>query len=305
MLEQNNGFADSHLESLLPPVTFSRRGFMASGAGVGFALSAGPVMAQTVIQTPADGLETSDLKIAVSGGDQMPAYIAAPARAGKRATVLVIPEIFGMHEYQKDMCRRLAKLGYAAVTVDPFFRMGDLSKITEIRDVLAKANSLQDTQMLADLDAVVGFLAKHPKVNAARLAITGHCRGGRTVWMAAAHSSRFRAAVSWYGGPLTYGNTSPPMKAAMPNAPIDVVGSLKVPVLALYAGADAGIPTATVAQMQAALKTGSRAAQASRFVLYPNVPHAFHADYRPSYRKEAAEAGWAEMLAHFKASGVV
>lgn len=297
MLENKSGFTDPHLESLLPPVTFTRRGFLASGASVGFAASAGPVMAQTVIKTSADGLETADLKIAVSGGDQMPAYMAAPAKAGKRATVLVIPEIFGMHEYQKDMCRRLAKLGYVGVSIDPFFRSGDLSKLTEIREVLGKANALQDTQMLADIDAVVAHLEKMPKVNAAKLGITGHCRGGRSVWMAAAHSKKFKAGVSWYGG-------LNPMPPAMPKTPHDVVAALNAPVLGLYAGADAGIPVALVAKMQEVLKTGNKNSKASKFILYPNVPHAFHADYRPSYRKEAAEAGWAEMLAWFKAHGV-
>ncbi len=297
MLEQKPGFADPHLNSLLPEVTFNRRGFLASGASVGFALSAGPLAAQTVIRTPADGLDTADLKIPVMGGD-MPGYMAAPGKAGKRATILVIPEIFGMHEYQKDICRRLARLGYTAVTVDPFFRFGDLSKLTEVREVVAQANKLEDTQMLADLDGVVAFLEKQPKVNAGKLGITGMCRGGRTVWMYAAHSSKIKAGVSWYGG-------LNPMPPAMPRTPIDAAPNLKAPVLGLYAGADGGIPVAAVARMQEALKTGNRNSLASRFILYPNMPHAFHADYRPSFRKEAAEDGWQQMLAWFKEKGVV
>lgn len=295
-LESSTTFADPHMESLVPEVTFNRRGFLASSASVGFALSAGPVMAQTVIRTPADGLDTADIKIPVSGG-QMPGYLAAPAKAGKYPTVIVIPEVFGMHEYQKDICRRLAKIGYVGVTLDPFFRIGDLSKISEIREVVANANKLEDTQMLADLDALVAMLEKTPKVNARKLGITGMCRGGRTVWMYAAHSPKIKAGVSWYGG-------LNPMPPAMPRTPIDAAPSLNAPVLGLYAGADAGIPVALVAKMQEALKTGNRHSKASVFKLYPDMPHAFHADYRPSYRKEAAEDGWQQMLAWFKAHGV-
>ena len=296
MLEPTPKFADPHLESLVPEVTFNRRGFIASSASVGFALAAGPVVAQTVIKTPADGLDAGDIQIAVSGG-QMPGYMAAPAKAGKYPTVIVVPEIFGMHEYQKDICRRLAKIGYVGVTLDPFFRIGDLSKMSEIREVLANANKLEDTQMLADLDALVAMLEKTPKVNAKKLGITGMCRGGRTVWMYAAHSPKIKAGVSWYGG-------LNPMPPAMPRTPIDVAPSLNAPVLGLYAGADGGIPVALVAKMQEALKTGNRNSKASEFKLYPDVPHAFHADYRPSFRKEAADDGWQQMLAWFKGHGV-
>ena len=296
MLDQKPVFADPHLESLLPEVTFNRRGFLASSASVGFALSAGPVCAQSVIRTPADGLDTADIKVDV-GGAQMPGYMAAPAKAGKYAAVLVIPEIFGMHEYQKDICRRLAKIGYVGVTVDPFFRFGDLSKLSEIREVLASANKLEDAQMLADLDKVVDFMEKQPKINARKMGITGMCRGGRTVWMFAGHSKKMKAGVSWYGG-------LNPMPPAMPRTPLDVAANLNAPVLGLYAGADAGIPVAAVAKIQEALKTGNRNSQASRFILYPGVPHAFHADYRPTYRKEAADEAWQQMLGWFKANGV-
>jgi len=297
MLAQKPAFADPPLNSLLPEVTFIRRGFLASGASVGFPLSAGPLAAQTVVRTPADGLDTADLKMPVAGGGDVPGYMAAPGKAGRRPAILVIPEIFGMHEYQKDICRRLARVGYTAVTVDPFFRLGDLSKLTEVREVVAQANKLEDTQMLADLDGVVAFLEKQPKVNASKLGITGMCRGGRTVWMYAAHSSKIKAGVSWYGG-------LNPMPPAMPRTPIDAAPNLKAPVLGLYAGADGGIPVAAVARMQEALKTGNSNSLASRFILYPNMPHAFHADYRPSFRKEAAEDGWQQMLAWFKEKGV-
>ncbi len=296
MTQPQASFADPHLESLLPEVTFDRRGFMASGASVGFALAAGPVVAQTAIRTPADGLDVADLKVPVNGG-QMPGYMAAPAKPGKRAAVIVIPEVFGMHEYQKDICRRLAKLGYVGVTLDPFFRMGDLSRMTEIKDVISNAGKLDDATMLSDLDSLVAFIEKNPKVDARKLGITGMCRGGRSVWMYVAHSPKVKAGVSWYGG-------LNPMPPAMPRTPHDVAASLNAPVLGLYAGEDAGIPVAAVARMQEVLKTGNRNSRASEFILYPKVPHAFHADYRPSFRKDAAEDGWQKMLAWFKRHGV-
>ena len=297
MLRDPNQFADPHLESLLPAQTPSRRGFIAASGSLGFALAAGPLNAQSVITTPADGLEVLDFTVSVTGGQNMPAYMAAPSKAGKYPVVIVVPEIFGMHSYQKDIARRLAKLGYVGVTFDPFFRSGDLSKISAIGEVVAAANKLADAQMLADLDSLVAFVEKQPKANAAKMGITGMCRGGRTVWMYTAHSPKIKAGVSWYGGL----GAIPP---AMPQTPKDVVATLHAPVLGLYAGADGGIPVSQVAELQEALKAGNKNAKASTFILYPDVPHAFHADYRPSYRKEAAEAGWKEMLSWFKAHGV-
>ncbi len=297
MLDQKGTFADPHMESLLPAVTFSRRGFLASSASVaGFALSAGPVSAQTAITTDSDGIAGEDIKVAVNGG-QMPGYIAAPDRAGKFPAVLVVPEVFGMHRYQQDICRRLAKVGYVGVTFDPFFRSGDLSKISDIKEVIGKANSLADEVMLADVDALVNLVSKHAKVNSAKLGITGMCRGGRSVWMAVAHNKKFKAGVSWYG-PLN------PVPPAITKTPHDVVANLNAPVLGLYAGADAGIPVNQVARLQEVLAKGNKNAKASTFILYPNVPHAFHADYRPTYRKPEAEAAWKEMLAWFKQYGV-
>ncbi len=297
MLDEKGTFADPHMESLLPAVTFSRRGFLASSASVaGFALSAGPVSAQTAITTDSDGIAGEDIKVAVNGG-QMPGYIAAPDRAGKFPAVLVVPEVFGMHRYQQDICRRLAKVGYVGVTFDPFFRSGDLSKISDIKEVIGKANSLADEVMLADVDALVNLVSKHAKVNSAKLGITGMCRGGRSVWMAVAHNKKFKAGVSWYG-PLN------PVPPAITKTPHDVVANLNAPVLGLYAGADAGIPVNQVARLQEVLAKGNKNAKASTFILYPTVPHAFHADYRPTYRKPEAEAAWKEMLAWFKQYGV-
>ncbi|MCY7305197.1 MAG: dienelactone hydrolase family protein [Rhodoferax sp.] len=297
MLRDQNSFADPHLESLLPSVKPSRRGFIATSGSLGFALAAGPLNAQSVITTPADGLEALDFTVSVTGGANMPAYMAAPAKAGKYPVVIVIPEIFGMHSYLKDMCRRLAKLGYVGGTLDPFFRSGDLTKISAIGEVVAAAGRLTDAQMLSDLDSLVNFVEKQPKVNPKKIGITGMCRGGRTVWMYTAHSPKIKAGVSWYGG-------LNPMPPAMPRTPLDVAGNLNAPVLGLYAGADGGIPVQQVAALQEVLKAGNKNSKASTFILYPGVPHAFHADYRPSYRKAEAEAGWKEMLAWFKTHGV-
>ncbi|HRA62553.1 MAG TPA: dienelactone hydrolase family protein [Burkholderiaceae bacterium] len=296
MHNDTSTFADPQLESLLPATASGRRGFLAAASTVGFALAAGPVQAQSVIRTSADGLDAGDIWVPV-GSEKMPAYMAAPAKAGKYPVVIVVPEVFGMHEYQKDICRRLAKLGYVGITSDPFFRSGDLSKMTNIGEVVGMANKLADTQMLSDMDDLVAFIEKQPKAHAGKIGITGMCRGGRTVWMAIAHNKKIKAGVSWYGG-------LNPIPVSMPQTPHDVAGALNGPVLGLYGGADTGIPVSEVARLQEVLKAGNKNSQASRFVLYPGVGHAFHADYRPSYRKEAAEDGWQKMLAWFKAHGV-
>ena len=297
MLQDTTAFADPHLESLLPAVKSGRRGFIAAATSVvGFALAAGPVNAQSVIRTSADGLDARELTLPVDGGN-LPVYMAAPAKAGKYPVVIVIPEVFGMHEYQKDICRRLAKLGYVGVSLDPFFRSGDLSKLTAIGEVVAAANKLADPVMLADLDALVAFIETQPKAHPRKIGVTGMCRGGRSVWMFAAHSKKVKAGVSWYGG-------LNPVPVSMPQTPHNVAAGLHAPVLGLYGGADNGIPVSEVARLQEVLKSGNKNAQASRFVLYPGVGHAFHADYRPSYRKEAAEDGWRHMLAWFKTHGV-
>ncbi len=288
-------FNNPELDSLITKVTFDRRSFIASSIATGFALSAGPAVAQTAIITPADGLEVGSALIPVAGGN-LPTYFAAPKKAGKYATVLVIPEIFGMHEYQRDICRRLAKAGYYAITLDPFFRSGDLSKIADIKEVVGKANSLTDKVMLADLDTLVEFLDKQPKANTKKLGITGMCRGGRTVWMYTAHSKRVKAGVSWYGG-------LNPMPPAMPDTPMDVADKLNAPVLGLYGGADTGIPQNMVDRMNAGLLAFGKNKE-SMIHVYPDMPHAFHADYRPSYRKAAADDGWKRMLAWFKKHGV-
>ena len=283
------------LNSLLPDVRFTRRSFIASSVATGFALGAGPIMAQTAIKTPDTGLEVGSAQLPVSGG-ALPMYFAAPKKAGNYATVIVIPEIFGLHEYQRDICRRLAKVGYYAATLDPYFRKGDLSKIPDIKDVLPLANGLDDATMYADLDALVAWLDHQPKANTKRLGITGMCRGGRTVWMYTAHNKTIKAGVSWYGG-LT---AAPPV---ITETPMDVTDKLNAPVLGLYGGADQGIPLELVERMRAGLRAFGKDKQ-SIIHVYEGMPHAFHADYRASYRKEAAEDGWKQMLAWFRKHGV-
>jgi carboxymethylenebutenolidase len=295
-MRSREDLGDPDLNSLHPDVQFTRRTFIASSIATGFALSAGPAVAQTAIKTPDDGLEAGAAQISVQGGN-MPAYFAAPKKAGKRAVVIVVPEIWGMHEYQKDICRRLAKLGYYAVTFDPYFRKGELFKLTDIKDVLAAANALEDAQMLADLDALVAWVETQPKANSKKMGITGMCRGGRTVWMYVAHSNKIKAGVAWYGG-------LNPMPPAMAQTPLDVADQLHAPVLGLYGGADQGIPLEMVERMRAALLAFGKDKE-SIIHVYPDMPHAFHADYRPSYRKDAAEDGWKRMLAWFRKHGVV
>ena len=281
---------DDHLNSLLPDVQVDRRGFIAAALAAGFAATAEPVLAQA-ITTPMDGLVGGDGKI----GD-IPIYYAVPKGADKRAVVIVVPEIWGNHEHIKDVVRRVAKAGYFAVANEPYFRIGELWKMTDIKEVIANANKLPDQQALADLDAVVAWAERHPRANARKLGITGFCRGGRMVWMYTAHQPKIDAGVAWYGSLM-------PIPPAMPTGPLDVTDKVDRPVLGLYGGADQGIPLDHVERMRAGLKAFGNDAK-SQIHVYEGMPHAFNADYRPSYRKEAAEDGWKRMLAWFKKHGV-
>lgn len=281
---------DEQLNSLLPDVQVDRRGFVAACLAAGFAVAAEPALAQA-IKTSMDGLDGGDVKI----GD-IPAYYAVPKGKGRRAVVMVVPEVFGLHEHIKDVVRRLAKAGYFAVSNDPYFRMGDLSKVEDIKQVVAAATKLTDAEAFKDLDAVVAWAEKHPRANASRLGITGFCIGGRTVWMYTAHQKKVDAGVAWYGSL----NPRPP---GMPQTPIDVADRIDRPVLGLYGGADQGIPLNLVERMRAGLKAFGND-EKSQIHVYDDMPHAFYADYRPSYRKAAAEDGWKRMLAWFKKHGV-
>ncbi len=277
-----------------PESPFSRRDFIVTVLASGFALAVRPVGA-TTISTPAEGLTAGEVKIPVADG-AMPAYRARPSEGSRFPTVVVVQEIFGVHEHIKDVCRRLAKLGYCAVAPELYARQGDVSKMTDFKEILGKVVSkVPDKQVLADLDATFAWAAKSDKGDAKRQGLTGFCWGGRIVWLYAAHSKNLRAGVAWYG------RLTSPVSDNTPKHPLDVAASLKAPVLGLYGGADEGIPLDTVEQMRARLK---QAGGRSEIVVYPDAPHAFHADYRPSYRAEPAQDGWRRMQEWFRRNGV-
>ena len=281
------------LISLLPKTNWSRRGFVVTTLASGFALSVCPVSAET-IETSTEGLEAGEVKIPTADGE-MPAYRAMPSKGENFPVVLVVQEIFGVHEHIKDICRRLAKQGYLAVAPELYARQGDVSKLTDFQEIITKVVSkVPDKQVMSDLDSTVAW-AKKNKGETSKLAVTGFCWGGRIVWLYAAHNPDLKAGVAWYGRIVGMEDE------LHPKHPIDVADQLKAPVLGLYGGADQGIPNETVEKMQAALK---EAGGKSQIKLYPDTPHGFHADYRPSYRKEQAEDGWKRMLEWFKEHGV-
>jgi carboxymethylenebutenolidase len=281
--------ASPDLDSLLPPLRLDRRRFVKTSLGAGFAAAVLPVQAQTMITTDTQGLTAGEVNIPVAGGG-MVAYRAQPAGKTGLPVVLVVSEIFGVHEHIKDVARRLAKQGYLAIAPELFARQGDATKAADvqslIRDIVAKT---PDAQVMADLDAAAAWAAKNG--GGGKLGITGFCWGGRIVWMYAAQNPNLAAGVAWYG-PVARGNF-PGDKGA-----IDGAASIKAPVLGLYGGADGGIPNDTLDKMRAALKAAGN--NRSEIIIYPDTPHAFHADYRPSYRKEQAEDGWKRLSAWFK-----
>jgi len=275
---------------------FSRRGFMTASAAVtaGYTLAAGPVRADA-IKTDTGGLTAGDAKIKVADGE-MPGYFARPAGVSNPPVVLVAMEIFGLHEYIKDVTRRLAKLGALAVAPDYYFRNGaDLTRITEIPQLMPIVNSKPDAELLSDLDGTVAW-AKSQGGDTSRLGIIGFCRGGRTVWEYAAHSSTLKAGAAFYGSLID------PPNPVWPKSPTQLAGEMKAPVLGLYGEADTGIPVATVEAFKAALAAEKKTAE---FKIYPGAPHGFHADYRPSYRKDAAEDAWSQMQTWFRKYGVL
>jgi carboxymethylenebutenolidase len=277
----------------------SRRGFFmssAAAAAAGYTLAAGPVNAQA-ITTGAEGLTVGDAKVKVEGGE-MPVYFARPANVQNPPVILVAMEIFGLHEYIKDVTRRLAKLGAFAVAPDYYFRKGeDLTKITEIPKLMPIVNAKPDAELLADLDATAAW-AKSLGGDTAKLGIMGYCRGGRTVWVYAAHNPALKAGVAFYGSLVD----PEAQKAIWPKSPTQLAPEVKAPVLGLYGEADAGIPVAQVEAMKAALAAANKGAE---FKIYPGAPHGFHADYRPSYRKDAADDAWAQLTAWFKKNKVL
>jgi len=269
------------------------RQFLVTKLSAGFAIAVLPVSAQT-ITTDTEDLEAGDVSIPTADG-RIPAYRAMPKSGKSFPVVLVVQEIFGVHEHIKDICRRFAKLGYMAVAPELYARQGDVSKLTDIQEIIAKVVSkVPDAQVMSDLDAATDWAAKSGKGDTRRLGITGFCWGGRITWLYAAHNPKLKAGVAWYG--RLVGQTS----ALQPQHPIDIAGSLKAPVLGLYGGKDQGIPLDTVEQMRATLKA---AGNPSEIVVYPDAGHAFNADYRPSYNKQAAEDGWKRLQQWFKKYG--
>lgn len=274
----------------------TRRTALKAALGVGYAAAAAPLMAQTAIRTPADGLTVGEVMIDVAGFS-MPAYRAAPAGRTGLPVVLVLSEIFGVHEYIADTARRFARAGYLAIAPELFIRQGDPQSYGEMARLIAEVISqVPDAQVMGDLDAAVRWAAANGG-DVSRLAVTGFCWGGRQTWLYAAHNPQVKAAVAWYGRLVG------PTSALNPRHPVDVAGSLKAPVLGLYGAADTGIPLDTVEAMKKALATGSQAARQSSFVVYPEAPHAFHADYRPTFRAEPAQDGWNRALAWFRQHG--
>jgi carboxymethylenebutenolidase len=284
-------------DTLVPAGGLSRRGFTRTALGAGFAAAALPVVAQTTIKTDAAGLVVGEVDIPV-GNFKMPAYRAAPAGRTNAPVVQVISEIFGVHEHIADIARRFAKEGYFAIAPELFARQGDPQSYGEIARLMAEIIAkVPDAQVMGDLDACLAWAATQG-ADAQRVGVTGFCWGGRKVWLYAAHNPAVKAGVAWYG--RLVGQASP----LTPRHPVDVAGELKAPVLGLYGGQDTGIPLDTVERKRVALAGGSPAARRSQFHVYPDAPHAFHADYRPSYRREAAVDGWRRCLEWFRAHGV-
>ena len=285
---------NADLYGLLPKTDFTRRGFVATSLGIGFTLAAGPVMAETAIHTDSDGLTAGEVKIPAAGGE-MPAYRAMPATGGPFPTILVVQEVFGVHEYIKDVCRRFAKLGYFAVAPDLYARQADMSKVTDGAAAVAVMRRVPDAQVMGDLDATSAWAKVSGKADMSRLGITGFCWGGRITWLYAEHNADLKAAVSWYGfvtGPKT---------EMTPSQALDHVPDLHCPVLGLYGGQDKGNPQSALDQMKQA---AAGAGKTVEIVVYPEAQHGFHADYRTSYDKPAAEDGWKRLQAWFKKYGV-
>jgi carboxymethylenebutenolidase len=279
------------LQGLLTP-PLPRRGFVMTGLIAGFTLATERVEAQ-VIHTDDAGLVAGEMQVPVADGT-LPGYFARPQGAGPFPTVLVVEEIFGVHEYIKDTCRRLAKLGYLAVTVELYARLGDLAKMTDMSQIMGVINRAPDATVMTDLDSL-GTWAFANGGDPNRLGITGFCRGGRAVWLYAAHNATLKAAVAWYG---PVGGTRTDIQ---PRTVTDIADMVHCPLLGLYGAKDPGIPPEAV---EAAAAKARAAGATVEIVEYPDAAHAFHADYRPSYVRDAAMAGWDRMQAWFKKYGV-
>lgn len=280
-------------KGLLQRQELGRRAFAVASLATGFTLAAGPINAQSVITTDSNGLTVGEVRIPAAGGE-IPGYRAKPASGTGFPVVLVVQEIFGVHEHIKDICRRFAKLGYLAVAPELYARQGDVSRMTDIQQVIREVVArVPDAQVMGDLDAAAQW-AGSDGGNVQRLSVTGFCWGGRIVWMYSGHNPNLKAGVAWYG-PLVR-----PATELAPRNPIDIAAQLHAPVLGLYGAADQGIPNDTVERMRAALRAANKP---SEIVLYPDTPHGFHADYRASFRAEQARDGWTRLQAWFRQHG--
>jgi carboxymethylenebutenolidase len=271
-----------------------RRVFLKTKLAAGFAMAVRPICAQTQIKTDTTGLTAGEVKVP-SGGVAIPAYRAMPATGSNFPVVLVVQEIFGVHEHIKDICRRLGKLGYMAIAPEMYVRQGDVSKLTDFQEILQIVGKVPDAQVMADLDAAVAYTASTRKADVARLSVTGFCWGGRVVWLYAAHNAKLKAGVAWYGRLL--GATG----AMTPKHPLDIAKDLKAPVLGLYGAKDRGIPLDSVEKMREALRAAGNTN--SRIDVYPEADHGFHADYRPTYHASSAKDGWQKLQAWFEQNG--
>jgi carboxymethylenebutenolidase len=282
------------LLTMVPRTRFSRRGFVMTSLASGFALATGPVSAET-ITTDTNGLDAGEVKVPTADGE-MAAYRAMPATGGPFATVLVIQEVFGVHEWVKDICRRLAKAGYYAIAPALYARQGDASQYTDIPKLIAEiVVKVPTDEVMSDLDATVVYAKSTGKADTKRLAVTGFCWGGWATWMYAGHQPALKAAVAWYG-------TDRKITDLTPQNPLDIAGDVRCPVLAFYGGQDKSIPQETIDKRQEACKAANKTCELK---VYPDAQHGFNADYRPSYNADAAKDAWAKMLAWFKQNGVV
>jgi carboxymethylenebutenolidase len=289
-----DGFENDR-RSLRGKTNVDRREMLTAGLAAGFAAAVSPVAAQTVIHTDSEGLVAGEVSIPAADRE-IPAYRAMPAKSGTFPVILVVQEIFGVHEHIRDVCRRLAKQGYMAIAPELYARQGSVADIADMKEIISKVVSkVPDAQVMSDLDATVAYAKASGHGDVAKLGITGFCWGGRITWLYTAHSAQVKAGVAWYGKVVGDGT------ANTPRHPVDIAAELKAPVLGLYGGADQGIPAESINRMRAACKAAGKQCE---IVVYPDTPHAFNADYRPSYRPEAAKDGWSRMLAWFRANGV-
>ena len=283
---------DRELEALLPRAEWTRRGFVMTSLATGFALSVQPVSAEA-IHTDTTGLEAGEVKVPVADGS-IPAYRAMPDKGGPFPTVLVIHEAWGVHEHIKDLCRRLAKLGYFAIAPELWARQGNAAAAKDMDETRRIMSSVPEAQVMSDLDATETYAKSTGKADTTKLAVTGFCWGGRETWLYAAHNPDLKAAVPWYG-------VDRPAGELTPQNPVDIASQVKCPVLAFYGGEDQSIPPETREKREAACKAAGKTCEMK---VYPDAPHGFNADYRPSYRPDDAKDAWARMLAWFKEHGV-